>query len=227
MVDIFKEVDEDLRKERYSALWQKYGWVVIALAVLIVVLTAGYRGYDYFKTKQIAEAGAKLVGAEQLIAQDKMGEAKAVLQNLAQEGAGNYDALAALRLAGLPDETATVEQQIAAFKALAARDDLPKAARDLVAVRAGYLMVDSVPLAEVEALVGPLNSEESAYRNAAREILALSAYKAGNRELALELLSQITVEPTAARSLKARAQAYIDVISGHEGTSLAAEGGNK
>ncbi len=46
MSDIFREVDEDLRREQFKRLWDRFGTYVIGLAVLIVVVTAGYRGWD-------------------------------------------------------------------------------------------------------------------------------------------------------------------------------------
>ena len=45
MTDIFQEVEQDLRRERYKKAWDRYGIYVIAVAVLIVVGTAGWRGY--------------------------------------------------------------------------------------------------------------------------------------------------------------------------------------
>jgi hypothetical protein len=38
MANIFNEVDEDIRKERYQSLWNKYGKYVIGLIILIIVI---------------------------------------------------------------------------------------------------------------------------------------------------------------------------------------------
>ena len=45
MSDIFREVDEDIRHERFKRLWDRFGPWVIGVAVLIVLITAGYRGW--------------------------------------------------------------------------------------------------------------------------------------------------------------------------------------
>jgi hypothetical protein len=42
MSDIFREVDEDLRREQVRKLWDRFAPYVIGLAVLIVAATAGY-----------------------------------------------------------------------------------------------------------------------------------------------------------------------------------------
>ena len=38
MANIFNEVDEDIRKERYQNLWSKYGKYVIGFLILIVII---------------------------------------------------------------------------------------------------------------------------------------------------------------------------------------------
>ena len=40
MSDIFHEVDEEVRREQLKKLWQKYGWLVIAACVLVVLAAA-------------------------------------------------------------------------------------------------------------------------------------------------------------------------------------------
>ena len=54
MADIFQEVDEEVRREQLKKLWDRYGIVVIAAAVLIIAGVAGYRGYQYWLAKQAA-----------------------------------------------------------------------------------------------------------------------------------------------------------------------------
>ena len=52
MVNIFNEVDEDIRKERYQSLWNKYGKYVISLIVLIIVI---FSLSQYSKQKNITD----------------------------------------------------------------------------------------------------------------------------------------------------------------------------
>ena len=41
-----REVDEELRSDRVQEFWNKYGKLVIGVAVAIVVVTGGYRFYE-------------------------------------------------------------------------------------------------------------------------------------------------------------------------------------
>ena len=63
MSDIFREVDEDIRNERFKRLWDRFGPYVIGVAVLIVVVTAGYRGWQYWQNSQAAATGDRFVAA--------------------------------------------------------------------------------------------------------------------------------------------------------------------
>ena len=43
-----REVNEELRKDQAKALWDRYGPIALAAAVLIVLATAAYVGYNYW-----------------------------------------------------------------------------------------------------------------------------------------------------------------------------------
>ena len=219
MSDIFREVDEDLRKERYSNLWKKYGWVVIALALLIVAVTAGYRGYQYFEERASAEAGARFQGAQNLFADGEREEALSVLASIAADGSSAYEDLAKFQLAGLADNL-PAEERARMFLSLAEDQSLPSAARDLARVRAGYILLDTASREDVVSALEPINSDDNAFRSSVREILALAAYKAGDREAALDLFTQILSDGAAPRTITSRAEAYLDVIAGHEANVL-------
>ena len=48
MSDIFDEVDEEVRREQFKKLWERYGNLFVALAVLIVAAVGGWRGCEYW-----------------------------------------------------------------------------------------------------------------------------------------------------------------------------------
>ena len=52
MADIFQEVDEDLRRDRATALWRKYGIYVLGVAIALVAGTAAWSGWRYYETRQ-------------------------------------------------------------------------------------------------------------------------------------------------------------------------------
>ncbi|RMD61147.1 MAG: hypothetical protein D6826_10685, partial [Alphaproteobacteria bacterium] len=58
MADIFKEVDEELRRESLEKIWKKYGAWIIAAAVALILAVAGYQAwqaYDLNRRQKLSE----------------------------------------------------------------------------------------------------------------------------------------------------------------------------
>ena len=96
MSDIFREVDEEVRRDQLKKLWERYGIFFIALAVLFVAAVAGWRGYQWWQAKLAAESGAAFTSAVSLSEQGKHEEAEAAFAKIAKEGTASYRALAAI-----------------------------------------------------------------------------------------------------------------------------------
>ena len=77
MSDIFREVDEDVRRERLQQLWERHSNLIIALALLVVLGVGGWRGYEYWESQKAAEAGTAFEAAVALSEADKHAEAQA------------------------------------------------------------------------------------------------------------------------------------------------------
>jgi hypothetical protein len=61
-----REVNDELRQDQLKGLWNRFGNVIIAIAVLIVLGTAGYRGWEYWRTQQAAKSGDAFLSAIEL-----------------------------------------------------------------------------------------------------------------------------------------------------------------
>ncbi len=179
MSDIFSEVDEEVRREQFKKLWGRYGVYVVAAAVLFVAAVAGWRGYEWWEGKKAAEAGSAFEAAVQLSQEGKQAEAEAAFAKLAKEGTASYRGLAKLReVAELAKRDPKAAVPI--YDGLAADRDLGPLLRDIAAVRAGYILVDTDSYAEVLRRLEPLTAADRAFRHSARALLALSAWKAND-----------------------------------------------
>ena len=180
MSDIFQEVDEEVRRERAEKLWKQYGHYAIAGCVLLVLAVAAWRGYEWWELKQATATSAKFELATQLAEQGKSAEAQAAFASIAKDGTAGYRALARLR------EAAALAAQdpkaaVAAYDAVAGDASLGKTVQDLAAVRAGLLLVDSAPLADLTRRLEPAAAAGAPFRHTARELLALGALRAGDK----------------------------------------------
>lgn len=205
MSDVFREVDEELRRSQAEALWKRYGGLIIAAAVLLVVAVAGYRFYEWQRERSAAQSGARYEQALKLFQENKATEAEAALQKIVAEEKGAYRTLAQLRLAaelGRRDGKAA----LATYDAVAADTGVETALRDLARLRAGGILIDTAPLAEIEQRLQPLAGGNGVWRHTALELLAGAALKANDGQKALRYLDQIIIDADAPQSLKARAE---------------------
>ena len=179
MSDIFQEVDEEVRRERLQKLWDQYGHYAIAVCVLIVLAVAGWRGYQWWEAKQAAASSVKFDAATQLADADKHAEAKKAFEEIAKDGTAGYRDLARLREAAVLAET-DAKAAVAAYDTLAADAKLGQPLRDLAAVRAGLILVDTAPYEELTRRLEPLTGAGAPFRHTAREMLALGAWRNNN-----------------------------------------------
>jgi hypothetical protein len=177
--DIFREVDEEVRREQFKKLWERYGFLLIGLAVLIVAAVGGWRAYDYWQIKQAAAAGSAFEAAATLAEQGKHEEAEAAFAKLAAESTATYRMMAKFREAA---EAARRDPKaaVALYDALSADGSLPSVMRDLAALRAGLVLVDAAAYEEVRRRLEPLTAADRPFRHTARMLLALAAWRAND-----------------------------------------------
>src|ERR1700689_4297580 len=118
MSDIFREVDEDVRRDKAAEFWKKNQNYILGAAAVIVLATAGWRYYDYQRLQAAQAAGAQFEQALELDHTGKDAEAAAALAKIAAQAPGGYRIVARLASASLLAKTAPAKA-IAAYDALA------------------------------------------------------------------------------------------------------------
>ena len=213
MSDIFHEVDEEVRREQLKKLWARYGNLIVAAAVLIVAGIGAWRGYEYYTAQRAAKAGAEFESAVQLADQGKHQEAEAAFNKIASEAPGGYRVLARLRAAAELSQR-DPKAAAAAYDQLSADPSLGIALQDLAGLRAAMLMVDTSPYEEIERRLATLAEPGRAFRHTAREILALSAWKANNAAAAQRYLDMIAADGETPPATRSRAEVISALIAG-------------
>ncbi|HYC16898.1 MAG TPA: tetratricopeptide repeat protein [Pseudolabrys sp.] len=215
MADIFHEVDEEVRREQLKKLWDRYSIYLIALAVLIVAGIGAWRGYEYWVAKRAAAAGTAFEAAVALSADGKYAEAESAFAKVATEAPEGYRVLARMRTAGALAQIKPADA-VKAYDELSADASLGTIWQDLAAIRAGLLLVDTAPLADMRRRLDPLAEPARSFRHTARELLALSAWRNHDLSAAKRYLDMIATDADSPLGTRARA----DVLSG----LIAAEG---
>jgi len=204
--ELFDEVDEEVRREQLKKLWEKYSLFIIAAALLVIAAVGGWRGYQYLEAKKAAEIGDAFNKAAELSTQNKRAEAEAAFADLAAKAPSGYRMLARLRAAG---EAADRDPKAAAkmFDDIAADRSVGTVEQALARIRAAGLLLDTASYNDVQQRLQSDAAPDATFRHAARELLALSAYRANDATAARKWLDMIEADNDTPPSLRSRAEA--------------------
>lgn len=208
-----REVNEDLRSDFMKALWKRYRFLVFSVAAVIVIGTAGWRGYEYWRETEAAKSGDAFLAALELARDGKRDEAESALQALEKDGFGSYPVLAAMRAASLQAEKGDFAAAISAFQVIGNTNSNPAAIRDTARLRAAYLLIDHGSYDDVRAIAEVLATPSSPSRHSAREALGFAAWKAENYEAAAQWFGDMAADQQTPASLAARANVMLDLLA--------------
>jgi len=213
MSDLLREVDEEIRRERYMRLWDRFGIYVVGAALLVVIAVAGWRGLEWYQAREAAKSGARFEAALQLASDGKRAEAEAAFNELAQHATSGYRTLARFRAAAEASK-ADPKAGVAAYDALTADNSLEPALRDIARLHAGYLLVDTASVAEMTERMKPLQGAAAPFRHSANELVGLAHYRAGEFDAAGKIFAAIAGEADAPPSMRQRMQVMNALLAG-------------
>jgi hypothetical protein len=204
--ELFDEVDEEVRRDQLKKLWDRYSIYIIAGALLIIAAVAGWRGYQYLDAKKAAEAGAAFDAALDLSEQNKHAEAEAAFDRLAATAPAGYRILARLRAAA---DVATRDPQAGAkmYDDIAGDRSIGTEQQDLARIRAAGLLLDTESYPNMLQRLEAATMPEATFRHTARELLALSAWRANDTTAARQWLDMIASDGETPSAMRSRAEA--------------------
>lgn len=212
---LFREVDEEVRQDQFKKIWARYGNLIVAVCLAVIVVVAGVKGWQYWQTRQ-AEQAAEVYS--KVLADIEAGKASEALPLAESIGHQGFAVLARMAEAAALGKAGKTAEAVKMYDAIAADPANGSAMKDAARVRAAYLLVDTVPAAELATRLSGLDGDKSAWRNAVHEILALSAYRTGDYALADRHANEIVADITAAPSMRQRAQMLVQLVTPLLGT---------
>jgi hypothetical protein len=205
---LFREVDEEVRREQAKKLWDRYGTYLVAVSLAVIVGVAGWKGWQYWQLSR-SQAAAKVYFNQ---GADAAGPRDSDLQELARSGPAGYALLARFSLAGELAKTGKREEAVKAYEAIAADRSVPQAFREAATIRAAYLLADTASSADLKARLADLDKPESVWRLPIKEIYALAAWREGRYQDAYRLVGEIAADPAAPQGMRQRAQIMAAVL---------------
>jgi outer membrane protein assembly factor BamB len=119
--EFIREVDEELRRDRLTVLWRRYGALILGGAILIVAATAAKVGWDHWAEQARAAEAVRFAAAQQALLAADPAAAAAQFAALAAEGKTGFAALARLKEAEAKLGQKDAAGATAALDGLAAR----------------------------------------------------------------------------------------------------------
>ena len=206
MADIFDEINEELKQDRMTALWQRYGKYVIAFVIAVVGGVSLIQGYSYYIQKRDARSAEVFFNA--ILSDD----VSVTLEAAKEELSDGYVLLAEFRLAAAlaeNDQAAEAEQH---YLSIAARDDIQQIYRDIALLLSVMQAPESTQLSDLQIRLDPLISSASPLKGLALEQAAALDVRRGNKAAAIKKLNELVALTDIPASLRQRASQILKVL---------------
>ena len=210
---LFKEIDEDLRHERYSKLWKNYGNYFIGGAVVLVAAVAGFQAFQTWNQNRLERDGDTFASALRAIQESRTDDASRLFSGLIEDGSRGYALLARLNASALLARNGDAAGAAAEYLKISEDSGVDRIYRGLALVLATLTEMDIGDPQTLIDRVQPLTQASDPWRHSAREISALLLRRKGDMTRAGQLFKELADDPTAPAGIRARA-AELAAITG-------------
>ena len=203
------EVSEEVRRDRLFKLMKRYGWIAVALVVVVV---GGASVLEWQKAKARAEAEAT---GDAILAALNEETPEARLDGLnaleVEAGAAKGAVVALLRSAAAAEAGDTEAARAALFE-IVNDGEAPEVYRDLARLKAAILPGEAP--ADRISLLEPITAAGNPFRLLAIEQRALAEIELGETETAMATLRSILADAGVTEGLRRRAGQLIVALGG-------------
>ena len=212
-VNLFKEIDEDLRQQKYANLWKKYGKIIIGTLVALVLSVASVKGWEAYSLSLKTIDSNLLSSALKLIDREKTGDAIVILNKLIESGSAGYSVLAQFNQAAILVKKGERKEAINYYLKIAADTRIEKILRDMALIKSAYLGLELKDSNIFIEKLPKLMDINNTWRHSAKELSALFAQKMDNKIQATQLYKELADDPTAPTSMRSRAAEMVVILN--------------
>jgi hypothetical protein len=224
VVDVFDEVEEELRRERYQAALSRYGPWVAGVAAAIVLGAAGYQFWDWNSSQTSAAASDQYMAAAEALASGNLDTADAGFADLAESGPRGYASLSLLRRGEIALQQNNAEEAARFFSAAAERSPEPLT-RQLATYKATLAQFDVLSYDDVRVRLSPLTEGDAPFGALARELIAAAAVRAERWDEARGAYELLAISLDAPPGVSRRAAEALTLISQNAPAALVEDAG--
>lgn len=209
--DLFREVDEEVRQDRYIKIWKRYGIYVSALVVTIILITVGVVVWRDIERSALESSSEVLISAIES-SSDRQNEALEQFKIIGDEGNEGYRLLAKLREGAILSKMGDISGAVLVYDSIALDNSQDIIYRDLASVLAVSHGMSIMSLGEVEDRLASIIVEINPWRYSARELLATAIMLSGDKKRAIKEFKPLVDDTKAPAGVRARAAEMLVIL---------------
>ncbi len=200
-----REVDEEVRRDRMTQFWTRWGKVAIAAIVLGLAVLAGVLYWQHRSREATGAEGERLQAAYDSLGQGRIDKAQPALAELAASDRDVYRALAKFTEADIILQRNDLKAAAAKFAEVAADTGQAQPIRDLALIRQTAAEFDTLKPQVVVERMRPLAVPGGAWLGSAGEMMAVAQLRLGQKAQAGQLFARIARDEGVPGSIRQRA----------------------
>lgn len=220
MVDVFEEVEEQIRTERYLALAKRAAPWAIGAGVALVIGLGGLWGYQTWLTAQTNKAGQIYLDAVDALQNQDQDKAFGLFGELTHSPLKIYKVAGYMDQAGMRMQAGKSAEAVKLYDQAAALATDPFV-KDLARLKSAYALMDTASYKDIEARLTPLIDDKRPLHLSAREALAFAKLQAGKTAEARSDFTALTLALGAPENMTQRAQVAIAMIDSGSAPAMA------
>jgi hypothetical protein len=202
----FREVDDEVRRERVATIARRYGVIVGGIVILALIALAAVLVWRSHAETVAGERGEQFTAAMSSLTAGNSVAANKGLDPLIDENAKGYAPMARLLKADMLVQQGKDKEGVVAFQKVADDSDVPQPLRDLALVRATALGFDGLAPQEAINRLKPLAVPGGAWFGSAGEMTAIAYMQLNQPQKAGPLFAQIARDKTVPQTIQQRAK---------------------
>tara|TARA_B100000795_G_scaffold196842_1_gene150861 strand:- start:274 stop:915 length:642 start_codon:yes stop_codon:yes gene_type:complete len=213
MANIFNEVDEDIRKERYKNLWSNYGKYIIGFLILIVIT---FSLTQYFQAKNISDNKAILdlyYSAAEKIEKNQLDFANQELEIVYSEKNKTLAALSGFKLSETYLKNNQKEAALSLLEEITDNSSLETIYRELALYK--YIMInfENININDIENKIASIGVNKKILNPYFQEIIGIKYLTIGSIKKANSIFTDLLFKEGTPFDLKMRLDKLIQIAS--------------
>ena len=211
MANIFNEVDEDIRKQRYQNLWSKYGKYIISFLLLIIISLS-----QYFQSKKVSDNKEILdiyLSAIESIEKKQLDLANQDLEIVYNEKNKSLAAISGFKLSETYLNNNQKEKASFFLEEIYNNKSFETIYRELALYK--YIMInfENTDVNSIENMVESIGTNKKVLSLYFQEIIGIKYLTLGNFKIAKSIFTKLSLDEKTPYDLKIRLDKLIQVAS--------------